>query len=85
MLIDCRHGVKAVDEKILTLLDSSAVTFQVILTKADKVKETEREKIIPQVREALSNHPAAFPELILTSSEKGWGIETLRSVIASLV
>jgi GTP-binding protein len=67
------------------LLDSSAVTFQVILTKADKVKETEREKIISQVREALSNHPAAFPELILTSSEKGWGIETLRSVIASLV
>lgn len=85
VLIDCRHGVKAVDEKILTLLDSSAVTFQVILTKADKVKETEREKIISQVREALSNHPAAFPELILTSSEKGWGIETLRSVIASLV
>lgn len=85
VLIDCRHGVKAVDEKILTLLDSSAVTFQVILTKADKVKETEREKIISQVREALSKHPAAFPELILTSSEKGWGIETLRSVIASLV
>jgi GTP-binding protein len=85
VLIDCRHGVKAVDEKILTLLDSSAVTFQVILTKADKVKETEREKIISQVREGLSNHPAAFPELILTSSEKGWGIETLRSVIASLV
>ena len=85
VLIDCRHGVKAVDEKILTLLDSSAVAFQVILTKADKVKETEREKIISQVREALSNHPAAFPELILTSSEKGWGIETLRSVIASLV
>ena len=85
VLIDCRHGVKAVDEKILTLLDSSAVTFQVILTKADKVKETEREKIISQVREGLNNHPAAFPELILTSSEKGWGIETLRSVIASLV
>ena len=85
VLIDCRHGVKAVDEKILTLLDSLAVTFQVILTKADKVKETEREKIISQVREGLSNHPAAFPELILTSSEKGWGIETLRSVIASLV
>ena len=85
VLIDCRHGVKAVDEKILTLLDSSAVAFQVILTKADKVKETEREKIISQVREGLSNHPAAFPELILTSSEKGWGIETLRSVIASLV
>jgi GTP-binding protein len=67
------------------LLDSSAVTFQVILTKADKVKESERKEIISQVRKALGKHPAAFPELILTSSEKGWGIETLRSVIASLV
>ena len=85
VLIDCRHGVKAVDEQILALLDSSAVAFQVVLTKADKVKETDREKIIAQVRAALSKHPAAFPELILTSSEKGWGIETLRSVISSLV
>ena len=85
VLIDCRHGVKAVDEQILALLDSSAVTFQVILTKADKVKESERKKIISQVRKALGKHPAAFPELILTSSEKGWGIETLRSVIAALV
>ena len=85
VLIDCRHGVKAVDEQILALLDSSAVTFQVILTKADKVKESERKEIISQVRKALGKHPAAFPELILTSSEKGWGIETLRSVIASLV
>jgi GTP-binding protein len=85
VLIDCRHGVKAVDEQILTLLDSSAVAFQVVLTKADKVKETDREIIVDQVRKALSKHPAAFPELLLTSSEKGWGIETLRSVIASLV
>jgi GTP-binding protein len=85
VLIDCRHGVKAVDEQILTLLDSSAVAFHVVLTKADKVKETDREIIVDQVRKALGKHPAAFPELLLTSSEKGWGIETLRSVIASLV
>ena len=85
VLIDCRHGVKAVDEQILALLDSSAVTFQVVLTKADKVKETDHKNIISQVCKALSRHPAAFPELILTSSEKGWGIDTLRSVIASLV
>ena len=85
VLIDCRHGVKAVDEQILTLLDSSAVAFQVVLTKADKVKETDREIIVDQVRKALGKHPATFPELLLTSSEKGWGIETLRSVIASLV
>jgi len=85
VLIDMRHGIKSVDEEILSLLDSSAVTFQCILTKADKVKEAAREATLAQVRAALSKHPAAFPELILTSSEKGWGIETLRTTIATLV
>ncbi|EAP77680.1 MULTISPECIES: ribosome biogenesis GTP-binding protein YihA/YsxC [Roseovarius] len=85
VLIDARHGVKAVDEEIMALLDSSAVTFQTVLTKADKVKEAEREKILTQVRSRLATHPAAFPELIVTSSEKGWGIPTLRATIASLV
>ena len=85
VLIDMRHGIKSVDEEILSLLDSSAVTFQCILTKADKVKEVAREATLVQVRAALSKHPAAFPELILTSSEKGWGIETLRATIASLI
>ena len=85
VLIDMRHGIKSVDQEILSLLDSSAVTFQCILTKADKIKEPAREATLTQVREALSKHPAAFPELILTSSEKGWGIETLRATIASLI
>jgi len=85
VLIDMRHGIKSVDEEILSLLDSSAVTFQCILTKADKVKEPAREATLAQVRTALSKHPGAFPELILTSSEKGWGIEALRATIASLV
>ena len=84
VLIDARHGIKKVDEEILGLLDSAAVTFQVVLTKADKVKEKEREKVLDQVRNALSSHPAAFPELVVTSSEKGWGIPTLRSIIATL-
>jgi GTP-binding protein len=84
VLIDARHGVKKVDDEILSLLDASAVTFQVVLTKADKVKDADREKILDQVRSALSKHPAAFPELVVTSSEKGWGIPTLRSIIATL-
>ena len=84
VLIDSRHGVKSVDEEILSLLDKSAVTFQVVLTKADKVKDKDREKVLAQVRGALSKHPAAFPELIVSSSEKGWGIPTLRAVIAGL-
>ena len=84
VLIDARHGVKKVDEEILTLLDSSAVTFQAVLTKADKVKDKERAKVLDQVRGALAKHPAAFPEIIVTSSEKGWGIPTLRATIATL-
>lgn len=84
VLIDARHGVKPVDDEIMMLLDTSAVTFQCVLTKADKVKAKDRERILTQVRSALSKHPAAFPEIILTSSEKGDGISTLRSVIADL-
>lgn len=84
VLIDARHGVKSVDEEILSLLDSAAVTFQVVLTKADKVKAKDQEKVLGQVRAALSKHPAAFPEIILTSAEKGDGIPTLRAIIAGL-
>ncbi|MCP4819948.1 MAG: YihA family ribosome biogenesis GTP-binding protein, partial [Shimia sp.] len=75
---------KAVDEEIMSLLDSAAVTFQVVMTKADKVKDKDREKTLNQVREKLSKHPAAYPELVLTSSEKGDGIATLRAIIAGL-
>jgi len=84
VLIDTRHGIKAVDEEIMTLLDKSAVTFQAVLTKADKVKAADRDKILKQVREKLSKHPAAYPELVMTSSEKGDGIATLRAIIAGL-
>ena len=85
VLIDARHGVKAVDEEIMSLLDSSAVTFQAVLTKTDKVKEKDREKVLAQVREKLAKHPAAFPEMVLTSSEKGDGIASLRAIIATLI
>ena len=85
VLIDARHGVKSVDEEILSLLDSAAVTFQCVLTKADKIKAHEQEALLQQVRGALSKHPAAYPEVILTSSEKGMGVETLRATIAGLI
>ena len=84
VLIDARHGVKKVDEEIMSLLDSSAVIFQAVLTKADKVKEKERFEVIEQVKSKLAAHPAAYPEMVVTSSEKGWGIETLRAIIATL-
>jgi GTP-binding protein len=84
VLIDARHGIKKVDEEILGLLDTSAVTFQVVLTKADKVKAGDLDKVMAQVRSALAKHPAAFPEIVLTSSETGDGIDTLRGIIATL-
>ena len=84
VLIDSRHGIKPVDEEIMQLMNRSALAFQVVLTKIDKIKEHELEKTLLQVREKLSKHPAAFPELVTTSSEKGEGIQTLRAVISDL-
>ena len=84
VLIDTRHGVKPVDDEIMTLLDRSAVAFQVVMTKADKVSQAVQEANIDQARGALSKHPAAYPEMVVTSSEKGDGIETLRAIIAGL-
>lgn len=85
VLIDARHGVKPVDEEIMQLLDKSAVTFQCVLTKTDKVKGGAKDKMLEQVKTSLSKHPAAYPELIMTSSEKGEGIATLRHIIRTLV
>ncbi|WP_347824563.1 ribosome biogenesis GTP-binding protein YihA/YsxC [uncultured Planktomarina sp.] len=84
VLIDSRHGIKPVDEEIMQLMNRSALTFQVVMTKADKIKDHERDRVLEQVRGKLAKHPAAFPELIMTSSEKGDGIATLRAVISSL-
>ncbi|PIE11620.1 MAG: YihA family ribosome biogenesis GTP-binding protein [Rhodobacterales bacterium] len=84
VLIDMRHGPKPVDEEIMSLLDSAAVTFQCILTKEDKVKDKDRATALDRTRAALAKHPAAYPEIIVTSSEKGWGIPTLRATIAGI-
>jgi len=84
VLIDARHGVKEVDEEILKLLDKSAVTFQAVLTKTDKMRAGALDDIVTQVRGALKQHPAAYPEIVLTSSQTGAGIESLRAIIASL-
>ncbi len=85
LLIDARHGAKEVDAEIMQLLGRSAVTFQVIMTKCDKIKKDELQKTVEKTIAVLQNHPAAFPEIILTSSEKGDGIDTLRSVIATMI
>ncbi|MFQ6553432.1 ribosome biogenesis GTP-binding protein YihA/YsxC [Aestuariibius insulae] len=84
VLIDARHGVKSVDEEIMSLLGSAAVTFQCVLTKADKVKASDKERALDLTRKALQKYPAAFPEIVMTSSETGDGIATLRAIIAGL-
>jgi len=84
VLIDMRHGIKAPDAEIMALLDRAAVTFQVVLTKDDKIKGAAREQVLDQVRTGLARHPAAYPEILVTSSETGAGIETLRAIIATL-
>ncbi len=84
VLIDARHGVMPVDQNIMQLLDSAAVTFQIVLTKADKVKVADCERLLDQVRDSARMHPAAYPELVITSSAKGIGIPELRAIIATL-
>ena len=84
VLIDIRHGIKKVDEEIMNLLDISAVTFQCILTKSDKVNLEQKKHALNQVRKKLQAHPAAFPELVVTSAENKTGLEGLRSIIATL-
>ncbi|WP_281981740.1 ribosome biogenesis GTP-binding protein YihA/YsxC [Thalassorhabdomicrobium marinisediminis] len=84
VLVDARHGIKPVDEEIMSLLASAAVTFQCVMTKTDKLKKGELDKVLEQVRGKLQQFPSAYPELVLTSSEKGEGIETLRAIIAGI-
>lgn len=78
LLIDSRHGVKESDEVLMTLLDKAAVSFRVILTKADKKAKDVEEK----VRTTLKKHPAAYPDIMATSAEKGIGIPELRALLA---
>ncbi len=85
VLIDARHGVKPVDHEIMTLLDRSAVSFQAVLTKADKPKAGELARTLAAVQADLAKHPAAYPEIIVTSSASGDGLELLRAAVARLL
>ena len=82
LLIDSRHGLKAVDLEILDMLDTAAVSYQVVLTKADKIADKALAALVTATEAALAKHPAAFPQIVATSSEKGFGIDELRAAIA---
>lgn len=84
VLVDSRHGLKPNDEEIMTMLDQTAVPYVVVLTKADKVKPNELAAASRATEAALKKHPAAFPNVHATSSEKGTGIAELRASLAML-
>lgn len=85
LLIDARHGIKPVDRDIMKMLDAAAVTFQVVLTKADKINSRALEAVFTSTAKALKAHAAAFPQVLATSSEKGDGIPELRATIAQIL
>lgn len=85
LLIDARHGFKGTDQEILELLDSSAVSFQVVLTKADKVSAMALQAVTASVEKSLEKHAAAFPVVLVTSSEDSAGIEEVRAAIAAVL
>ena len=84
VLVDSRHGLKESDTEFMALMDRAAVTYQIVLTKIDKLKRGQLETVLGSVQAAISKHPAAFPHVMATSAEKGDGIDELRAVIAQL-
>ncbi|TPI43460.1 YihA family ribosome biogenesis GTP-binding protein [Mesorhizobium sp. B3-1-6] len=82
VLIDARHGIKAKDEEVLTLLDKAAVSYQVVLTKTDKIKAAGVPRLIEETLAKIKKRPAAFPVVLATSSEKAAGLDELRAAIA---
>jgi GTP-binding protein len=85
LLIDARHGLKPVDREIMKLLDEAAVSFQIVLTKSDKLTPKALEHVIAATRQQLTDHPAAMPEVLATSSEKKRGLSELRAAVAAVV
>ena len=81
VLVDARHGLKDVDREVMRMLDDAAVSYHLVLTKADKVKPTELARTIDAIRVEAAQHPAAHPLILPTSSETGAGMAELRTAI----
>jgi GTP-binding protein len=85
VLIDSRHGIKDVDNEILDMLDNAAVSYRIVLTKTDKIKATELAEVRERTEAEARKRPAAHPEIIATSSEKGMGLPELRAAVLEAV
>ncbi len=81
VLVDARHGLKDVDREMMRMLDETAVSYRLVLTKADKIKASALDAVAEKVAEEARTHPAAYPEMHVTSAEKGMGIEALRAAV----
>lgn len=81
VLVDSRHGIKAPDREIIALLNEAAVSFEIVLTKSDKIKPSQLEKLQVDIAAMITREPAAFPRLIATSSETSEGVDLLRAEI----
>jgi GTP-binding protein len=81
LLIDSRHGIKANDDDVLKMLDKAAVSYQIVLTKSDKLHESKIAPLVASTLEKIKKRPAAYPEVIVTSSEKRQGLDTLHAAI----
>jgi GTP-binding protein len=85
VLVDSRHGLKDIDREIMAMLDDAAVSYHLVLTKADKIKASELGEIEQRTRDDARKHPAAHPDIITTSSETGLGIEQLRQAVIEAI
>lgn len=85
VLVDSRHGIKDTDKDVLDMLDKAAVSYRIVMTKADKVKSEALAKMVEQVEAEARKHPAAHPDLLVTSSEKKQGIDELRMAVLESV
>lgn len=85
VLIDARHGIKANDEEVLSLLDKAAVSYQIVLTKTDKIKSAGVPRLVEETAQRIKKRAAAYPHILATSSEKNAGLDELREAIAAAV
>lgn len=85
VLVDSRHGIKKNDEEVFALLDKAAVSYQIVLTKTDKIKDAGVPRLVGETLEKIAKRPAAYPEVLATSSDKGRGLDDLRNAIIAAI
>ena len=85
VLVDSRHGLKEIDHEVMKMLDDAAVSYHIVLTKADKIKASELRDVEQRTADEGKKHPAAHPEIITTSSETGLGIDRLRRAVVEAI